>query len=280
MKKRKRIGAALLIIFLTLFTIINLSPFAWIFANSFRPSSESFASSVLPQHWTLSSYIKVITGSDGQTQNAMRTMWNSFIVASLSTLLGSVLAIMAAYGFSRFRFRGRSFLMAFLINLRTFPSIILAIALFAMAGRMGLYNTFTILVLANAMLNLPFATWNNMSILDSVPIELDESAMVDGLGRLRALFQIVLPVAAPGIAGTTAYIFILSWNEYLFATNFISTPEKQLVTTRIASAVTQTNTDYGSLMATSMLATIPLIVLFLLIQKYIVSGLAMGSVKG
>ena len=170
--------------------------------------------------------------------------------------------------------------MAFLINLRTFPSIILAIALFAMAGRMGLYNTFTILVLANAMLNLPFATWNNMSILDSVPIELDESAMVDGLGRLRALFQIVLPVAAPGIAGTTAYIFILSWNEYLFATNFISTPEKQLVTTRIASAVTQTNTDYGSLMATSMLATIPLIVLFLLIQKYIVSGLAMGSVKG
>lgn len=279
-KRKKGAGTVLLAGIIVVITLVNLSPFLWILCNSFRPMSESFASSVLPQRWTLSSYVNVFVGGDVQTVNALRTLLNSLYVAALSTAFSSILAINAAYGFSRFRFRGRSFLMAFLLNLRTFPSILLAIALFTMAGRLGLYNKFLILVLANAMLNLPFATWNNISIIDAVPVELDESAMVDGLKRIPALFRIVLPIAAPGLAGTTAYTFILAWNEYLFATNFIASPEKQLVTTRIASAVTQTNTDYGMLMATAMLATIPLIALFLVIQRYIIAGLTMGSVKG
>lgn len=279
-KKRKRIGPIVLAVCIVVLTLVNLSPFLWILFNSFRPESESFASSVLPRHWTIASYYKVLVGGDMQTANTMHVLFNSFVVSSLSTVFSSLLSISAAYGFSRFRFKGRSFLMAFLMNLRTFPSILLAIALFSMAGKLGLYNTFFVLIIANAMLNLPFATWNNISILDAVPISLDESAMIDGLRRLPALFRIVLPVAAPGLAGTTAYTFILSWNEYLFATNFISSPEKQLITTRIASAVTQTNTDYGALMATAMLASLPLIAMFLVIQKYIIQGMSAGSVKG
>lgn len=278
--RKKMIGKVIVYVVIILVTLINLFPYIWMAVNSFRDSAEPLTSSLIPHSWSLKSYIDIFTAGSQQTANTLVAMKNSFMVSALSTLLTSFLAILSGYGFSRFRFRGRNFLMAFLINMRTFPGILLAISLFVMAGKVGLFDTFLVLILANTMMNLPFAIWNNISIIDSVPMEIEESAMVDGLKRVPAIMKIVFPIAAPGIVGTIAYTFILTWNEYLFATNFISSASKEMITTRIAASVGQFNTDFSLLLSTSMLASLPLIILFLVIQKYIVAGLAMGSVKG
>ena len=279
-KTKRRIAAISLYFVISLITIINLLPYLWMLINSFRDTTEPITSSIIPHKWSLEAYISILKGSTLQTRNTLTALKNSLFVSLIATLITAGLALLSGYGFSRFRFRGRSFLMSFLVNLRTFPGILLAISLFVMAGKFGLMDTFTMVILANAMLNLPFAIWNNISIIDSVPIELEESAMVDGLRRIPAITKIVFPIAAPGIVGTIAYTFILTWNEYLFATNFLSSASKELITTRIAASVGQFNIDYSMLLSTSMLASVPLIILFLVIQKYIVAGLAMGSVKG
>lgn len=280
MRKKKTVLKIVLYTVVAVATLINLLPYLWMLINSFRDTTEPITSSIIPHKWSLEAYISILTGSTLQTANTLRALGNSLFVSLVSTLITAVLALLSGYGFSRFRFPGRGFLMSFLVNLRTFPGILLAISLFVMAGKVGLMDTFTVVILANAMMNLPFAIWNNISIIDSVPVELEESAMIDGLSRVSTICRIVFPIAAPGIVGTIAYTFILTWNEYLFATNFISSPEKELITTRIAASVGQFNIDYSMLLSTSMLASLPLIVLFLVIQKYIVAGLAMGSVKG
>lgn len=280
MKKKKTVAKALLYAVIVLLTVINLLPYLWMLINSFRDSTEPITSSIIPHTWSLHAYKSIFTGDSLQTENTLVALRNSAFISLVSTLLTAVLALLSGYGFSRFRFKGRKFLMSVLVNLRTFPGILLAISLFVMAGKFGLMDTFLVVILANTMLNLPFAIWNNISIIDKVPVELEESAMIDGLGRIASLRKIVFPIAAPGIVGTIAYTFILTWNEYLFATNFISSANKELITTRIAASVGQFNIDYSMLLSTSMFATLPLIILFLVIQKYIVAGLAMGSVKG
>ena len=127
---------------------------------------------------------------------------------------------------------------------------------------------------------LPFAIWNVKTVIDGVPKDLEESAMVDGLSRSAVIWKIIVPVATPGLAATAIYVFILTWNEYLFATTFMNSNDMQLVTAVIASAVTQFGVDYGWLMTTAMLASIPAIIMFIAIQRFIVGGLTAGGIKG
>ncbi len=158
----------------------------------------------------------------------------------------------------------------------TFPGILLAITLFVMAVRVGLYDTHYPLILANTLINLPFTIWNLRTVFAAVSREIEESAMVEGCSRFQALVRVVLPITVPGLAATYAFVYILSWNEYLFATTFISTSEKRLITTTMASAIGQFNVDYGKLIPAAILSTLPLIILFMFIQRYIIKGLAWG----
>jgi multiple sugar transport system permease protein len=211
----------------------------------------------------------------------MLSSLNSFKVAVSSATLALVLGVPASYSFARFRFRGRDLLMSFLMVVPTFPGILLAISLFVMAVRMGLYDTHYPLILANTLLNLPFTIWNLRTVFEAATSrEIEESAMVEGCSRLQALLKVVLPITLPGLASTFAFVYILSWNEYLFATTFISTNEKRLITTTMASAIGQFNVDYATLIPAAILSTLPLIALFMVIQRYIIKGLAMGSTKG
>ena len=273
-EKRKKtkyvIGITLIVILL-----IDLLPYLWLLISSFRASDDPFTSSVLPSHYTFQNYTNIF-----QSEDMLRPFFNSLVVAVGATLITMILALLAAYGFSRYYFKGREFILSFLVNLRTFPALLLAIALYVMAVKTGLYNTYVPLNLANTMMNLPFAIWNVKTVMDGIPRDLEESALVDGLSRTSVIWKIIVPVATPGLAATGIYVFILTWNEYLFATTFMNSNEMQLVTSVIASAVTQFGVDYGWLMTTAMLASVPAIIMFIAIQKFIVGGLTAGGVKG
>ncbi|MCI8710029.1 MAG: carbohydrate ABC transporter permease [Dorea sp.] len=269
-KIRYGIGIAL-----TIILTIDLLPYLWLLVSSFRASDDPFTSSVLPSRYTIGNYVTIF-----QNEGMMRPFFNSLVVAVGATVITMVLSLLAAYGFSRYYFKGKDFLLGFLVNLRTFPALLLAIALYVMAVKTGLYNTYVPLILANTMMNLPFAIWNVKTVIDGIPKDLEESALVDGLSRTSVIWKIIVPVATPGLAATAIYVFILTWNEYLFATTFMNSNDMQLVTSVIASAVTQFGVDYGWLMTTAMLASIPAIIMFIAIQRFIVGGLTAGGVKG
>ena len=269
-KIRYGIGIAL-----TIILTIDLLPYLWLLVSSFRASDDLFTSSVLPSRYTIGNYVTIF-----QNEGMMRPFFNSLVVAVGATVITMVLSLLAAYGFSRYYFKGKDFLLGFLVNLRTFPALLLAIALYVMAVKTGLYNTYVPLILANTMMNLPFAIWNVKTVIDGIPKDLEESALVDGLSRTSVIWKIIVPVATPGLAATAIYVFILTWNEYLFATTFMNSNDMQLVTSVIASAVTQFGVDYGWLMTTAMLASIPAIIMFIAIQRFIVGGLTAGGVKG
>lgn len=269
-KIRYGIGIAL-----TIILTIDLLPYLWLLVSSFRASDDPFTSSVLPSRYTIGNYVTIF-----QNEGMMRPFFNSLVVAVGATVITMVLSLLAAYGFSRYYFKGKDFLLGFLVNLRTFPALLLAIALYVMAVKTGLYNTYVPLILANTMMNLPFAIWNVKTVVDGIPKDLEESALVDGLSRTSVIWKIIVPVATPGLAATAIYVFILTWNEYLFATTFMNSNDMQRVTSVIASAVTQFGVDYGWLMTTAMLASIPAIIMFIAIQRFIVGGLTAGGVKG
>lgn len=271
-KQRQRILVGTALAFLL---FIDLLPYLWLLISSFRASNDPFTNSVLPGQLTLSNYANIFRNT-----NMLRPFFNSLVVAVGATVITMILSLLAAYGFSRYYFKGREFLLSFLVNLRTFPALLLAIALYVMAVKAGLYNTYIPLILANTMMNLPFAIWNVKTVIDGGPKDLEESAMVDGLSRSAVIWKIIVPVATPGLAATAIYVFILTWNEYLFATTFMNSNDMQLVTAVIASAVTQFGVDYGWLMTTAMLASIPAIIMFIAIQRFIVGGLTAGGIKG
>ena len=255
-------------------TLIWLLPILWMVVSGFRDPTEPFNESLLPQRPTLANFQEVL-GNTG----TLRSFGNSLQVAAAAAVFDLVIGSLAAYGFTRMEFKGKRPLQLLLLVIRLFPGVLLALALFQLAGFFDVYDTFLPLILANGLLNLPFTVWNLRTMFQAIPVELEEAAWVDGATRLRGIVRIVLPLIAPGLAATGAFVFLLTWNEYLFAFSFIRSAEKQLITTAIASNIGQYNVDFTGLIATGMLASVPLLIVFLLIQRYIISGLTAGALK-
>ncbi len=260
---------------LGLVTLLWVVPILWMLLTSLRDPAEPFYSGIIPSHFTLFNFGKVLGNSA-----VVGSFRNSFVVASLAAIMDLIIASLAAYGFSRFEFVGKKALQILLLVIRLFPGVLLAITLFQVAGFLHIYDSFVPLVLANGLLNLPFAIWNLRTLVESLPVEIEEASWIDGASRIGGMFKVLFPLMGPGVAATGAFVFLLTWNEYLFAMSFIRSPEKQLITTSIAGNIGQYNIDYTALVATAMMASIPLLIVFLLVQRYIVSGLAVGAVKG
>ena len=256
-------------------TFVWLLPVLWMLISAFRDPGEPFYSGILPSKLTTVNFQKVLAN-----ETTMRSFRNSAVVATSAAVLDMLIAGLAAYGFSRFQFAGKKPLQILLLVVRLFPGVLLAISLFRVAGYLKVYDSFIPLILANGVLNLPFAIWNLRTTFEAIPIELEEAAWLDGETRVGGILHILVPLMAPSLAATAAFIFLLSWNEYLFAVSYIRSPEKQLITTAIAANIGQYNVDFTGLIATGMLASLPLLVLFLYIQRYIVSGLGVGAVRG
>jgi multiple sugar transport system permease protein len=205
--------------------------------------------------------------------------WNSAVIAGGATLLNGLAGIPAGYALARFRFPGRQVFLVFIVGTQMFSPVVLLLALFLMLNVMGLLNTHLALILINAAVALPFTVWMMTAYFSSIPVEIEEAAVLDGAGKLRILLDHFLPMAAPGIVTALTFSFVMAWNEFLLALTFLSDAKLRPLSTGIYSFVGRYEIQWHLLMAAALIAIVPVFVGFLLIQKRLVAGLASGSVK-
>jgi multiple sugar transport system permease protein len=205
---------------------------------------------------------------------------NSLIIASGSTFLNTILAVPAAYAVSRLRFVGRRFLLYLFLIVQMFSPIIVIISLFKVIAYLGLLDTHLSLIIVNAVFTLAFSIWMLYGYFSTIPVELEEAALIDGCTRLKTITKILLPIAMPGVVTTVIYTFIASWNEFMFALTFITSLEKRPLTIGLYNFIGRWTVQWQYLMAASLLALIPVVILFMLIEKQLVKGLAGGALKG
>lgn len=205
---------------------------------------------------------------------------NSLMIATGATLLTTVLCIPAAYAFARLRFYGRKSLLFLMLVVQMFSPIIVVISLFKVMGVLHLLDSLFSLVIVNAVFTLAFAIWMMNGYFSTIPKEIEEAALIDGCSRVQTITLITLPIAMPGVVTVVIYTFIAAWNEFMFALTFINSTEKRPLTLGLYNFVGRWTIEWHSLMAAALLALIPVVILFMLIEKQLVQGLAGGAVKG
>ena len=278
---RKRNDRKLLTIILTIIVcLFALFPFVWMISTSFKPAEEVYTStpSFIPDNPTANGYYEMLT-TESSTFDFKQWTVNSVIVAFLTTVFSMIIATLGGYGISRFRFRGRNGLSYIILTTQVLPGSLLLIPLYIIMSNMQLLDTRLGLVMAYATFSVPFCTWMMKGFFDSIPLSLEEAARVDGAGRFRCFATVVLPLTVPGLVATGLFAFINGWNEYLFASTFMKSYENWTLPMGIASFQGQYTTNWGTLMAGSVLITVPVVILFLALQKYLVGGMTAGAVK-
>jgi multiple sugar transport system permease protein len=251
-------------------------PFAYLVLTSFKSPSDAIAvpPAILPRGWSIENY-RIALETPGVTDSFL----NSFGAAVMSTALALLLAVPAAYGITRYATAtGRAFLLAALVT-RMVPAVAVGVPLVRLMADLDLSDTSTGLALAHTTISLPLAIWLMVSFFEAVPVELEEAAKVDGCSRLRALWEIVVPVVSGGIAVTAIFAFLASWNEFLFAL-LLTAVEAQTTPIVIANFQTQYGLQWGAMTALATLYSVPVVLLTLLLQRRIVAGLTLGAVKG
>ena len=261
-------------------TIVTLLPIWWMFVVSMRSRVELFGRPNLSlSRFFVENYTNVLTDTTFQLY-----MTNSVVVSTSNALLVMVLALLATYALSRYKLAGRDNIFFWLITNRMAPPAAFLLPLYIMftrtfrLGDWTLYDTQIGLILLYCVFNLPFAIWLLKGVIDGIPIELDDAAMIDGAGLWGVLRHVIVPLAAPGLAVTGILSWVFAWNEYLFAANLTSV-QARTITTGLAEFVTVTGTNWGELAAMSMLTLIPSAIIVILAQRYIVMGLTFGAVK-
>jgi multiple sugar transport system permease protein len=252
-----------------------LAPYAWMVLTSIKPQAELSIWPVryLPENATLDHYRELISRT-----TFAGNLLNSFIIAIGAAALGLGVSIPAAYAFSRFRFRTRRTLMTGFLVINMFPVVLLIIPLFILMKNLGLLDTFLGVILGHSTFAIPFAIWMLTSYFNAIPRDLDEAAMIDGASRQEAIRLIVLPLVMPGVVTAGIYIFITSWNEYLFAM-MLSGQAVRTVTVALQLFIGEFTIQWGLLTAGGTLIALPVTILFLLVQRRLVSGLTAGAVK-
>ena len=209
-----------------------------------------------------------------------RQLFNSLIVSLLTAAVGVVLSCTAGYAMSRFTFPGRDAGMSFFLVTQMFPGVVMAIPLYILMDEMGLLNSITGLALAYASTAVPFCTWNLKGYFDTIPKDLEEAARMDGASQWVIFTQIVLPLSKPAIAVTALFSFMTAWNEFILAQTFISEEMAYTLPVLLNSFVGDYNTEWGKFAAGAIIASVPVMLLFFMLQRYLVEGLTAGAVKG
>jgi ABC-type glycerol-3-phosphate transport system permease component len=256
---------------------IILFPVFWMTSSSLKPSTELFARNMtmLPINWTLENYRNVWLNTDFPTY-----FWNSFKVAALSTLISVVVSMYAAYALARIKFAGNYLFGLLLLITQMFPHVLLVIPLFFVIRGLGLFNTHAALIIAYAAFSLPFTIWLLRSFFEAIPEELEDAAAIDGASLLTTFHKIILPLAGPGLAAVTMFGFIRAWNEFLFALVFLQSRQIFTLPIGLASFQEEFTFRWDLILAGASIITLPVLIFFLLMQRFIVQGLLGGAVKG
>ncbi len=275
--KQKKAVKPIVIVWTVIIILFLLFPFFVMISTMLKPGSEVYVS---PPYWipkkvALSNFVKL------WTQHPFATYFkNSLIIAAGTTILTTVLCIPAAYAVSRFHFIGRKLLLYMYLVIQMFSPIIVVIALFKIIARLHLIDTYLGLVLVNTVFTLSFVTWMLSGYFKTIPVDIEEAALIDGCTRIQTIIRIMIPIAAPGLVTTIIYSFIASWNEFMFALTLVQSVGKTPLTLGLYNFVGRYTTQWELLTASAFLAIIPIIVLFLLIEKQLVAGIVGGAVKG
>jgi ABC-type glycerol-3-phosphate transport system permease component len=252
-------------------------PLFWMFVTSIKPDAEILT--VVPSLWSDNANFDAYRRLFSQTRFLIYFK-NSILVAGAATLLTVFVAVLAAYGITRFRFRGRELVSGAMLFTYMFAPIMIIIPFYIMMRQYGLTNTHFGLILSYTTFSLPFSMWLLRSFFQSIPLDLEEAAMIDGASRPIAVARIVVPLALPGVIAVAIFTFVVAWNDYLFARVLIGTDTLKTLPVGIQDLYESTITDWGMVMAAGVMITIPALVFFIAVQRYLISGWGAGAVKG
>jgi multiple sugar transport system permease protein len=268
--------------FLIVMTIFALFPFAWMFSTSIKKPQEAF---VIPPRWipheiTFSAYRVLWDTKAANNNNFLRYFLNSIVVSLGTTIIAVIIAVPAAYAFARFVFPGKNIFFYSILSRNTFPLVVFLVPLFQLMATLHFQNNYFGLILAYMTSALPLAIWLLKGFFDNIPVELEKAARIDGCTRFGAFWRVVMPLSLPGIIATAIYSFILAWNEYIFAITLTSKPDMRTLPVGQSYFLTENSSNWGGLMAVSLIISIPVVVFFLIVQRFFIRALAEGAVKG
>ena len=273
------LGGPVLWVGLAALTLFAMLPFVWVFLASFKTRAELYATPIvyLPASLSAANYVEAWTS---KLTPFSRFFANSLWVSSVTMVATTLVSILAGYALARFRFAGRqTFLLIFLAT-QMFPAVLLIAPLLSQWYALGLIDTYQALIYSNFSFTVPFTVWMLVGYFESIPLELEESAMLDGCNRFGALCRVVLPLAAPGVAATAIFAFVASWSELLFAITFTSQTEMRTLSAGLLFMVGQYEIQWGQLSAGVIISTVPVAILFTYLQRHLIQGLSAGAVKG
>jgi multiple sugar transport system permease protein len=264
------IGVALIVLYC-------LAPFYWMAATAFRRPSDQYDLSPLPQVWSLENFRAVFAPGVGFGW----ALFNSLVVASVTTLLTLLIGMTTAYALARLRFRGKNVVLALIIACSMFPGISLIVPLLKLFTNIGWINTYQSMILPSMSFALPLAVWNLTTFFRQMPVELEQAAMVDGCTPAQAFRKVIVPLAAPGVFTTAILTFIMAWNEFIIALSMVNEKDMQTVTVAISKFVGAQGHEqpFGTQMAAGVIVTVPLVIAVLIFQRRIIAGLTSGGLK-
>ncbi|WP_020612603.1 carbohydrate ABC transporter permease [Sediminispirochaeta bajacaliforniensis] len=261
--------------------LFTLFPFIWMVSTSFKPAGEVYAypPRIIPNEPSVAGY-KNILFSNGQSNfSFLRWAWNSFVVSLLTTIFSMIIALPGGYALSRYSFKGKQTIGYIILISQVLPGSVMIIPFYFLMGKLHLLNTLFGLALAYITFAVPFCTWMIKGFFNAIPSTLDESAIVEGCNMFQVFSRVILPLTIPGIAVTSVFSFITGWNEYIFASVFMKSYSKWTLSLGISSFQGQYTTDWSTIMAGSVFIALPIVFLFLVLQKYLISGMTAGAVK-
>lgn len=271
-------GSIVLYALAAIVVIISVYPFLYTVATSFKTGTALFDTSLWPKEPTIRNYVQLFEGR----QPFGRHLLNSVMVATVTVAIALLMAITASYALGRIQFKGKASLLLAILAVSMFPQVAVLSGMFELMQAMGLYNRAIGLVVPYTIFTLPFTVWVLTTFMRGLPKELEEAAIMDGCGPLRIIFQVFMPLLWPALVSTGLLAFIGAWNEFLFALTFVNEDSERTVPVSISliTGATAYEVPWGSIMAASVIVTVPLVILVLLFQRKIVSGLTAGAVKG
>lgn len=257
--------------------IFGFFPVYWMLLTSFTPNEQvfTFPPRFLPRSVTLEHYLNFFRNPE-----LLRYMFNSIIVAGASTVGTLVIATYAAYSFSKFRYRGRRSLMYLVLSSQMIPTALLLVTLYLVFDALGLLNSYLGLILSYTTFTLPLCIWLLKSYFDNIPSELLEAAKVDGARQWTIIHRILLPVAAPGLVAAGLFAFIRGWNDFILALTLVGSEQRTLPPGLVLTFLGEAQAAWADLMAASLIVSLPVVVAFMVVQRYLVEGLTSGAVKG
>jgi ABC-type glycerol-3-phosphate transport system permease component len=252
-------------------------PFFWMVSTSFKPPVEVFAQppSFIPHDPTWENFWRLFTAT-----NFLIYFRNSVVVSGLAVLLTMVVSTAGAYSLTRYQYLGREKIAGLILCTYMFAPIMVVIPFFILVKKLGIENTHFALVLAFTSFCLPFTLWLMRAFFKTIPVQLEEAALVDGAGQVRAVIYVVLPLALPGIIATSIFTFILAWNDYIFTRILIASDELKTLPVGVQDLFHSALIDWGLIMAAGMMITIPALLFFVAVQRYLIRGWGAGAVKG